>query len=149
MKSIGIDYGSKRVGVAVSDADGRVAFARGVWANDAELLARVVHFVAEEGVGVIVVGESVDFSGEENVIAAAVREFAAALEAQTGVQVVFVDERLTSVQARTRPAEGRPRGEVSRVRTLGRADASAQKRVDAHAAALILQTYLDKQRARR
>ena len=60
MRYLGIDYGKRRVGVAISDGDGRLAFPETVLANDKNLVENFKKICAENKVGVIVLGESRD-----------------------------------------------------------------------------------------
>lgn len=125
MKYLGIDYGTKKVGIAVSDALGTLAFPREVLPTDVHLTSALAQMIEKEGIEAVVVGESKDYAGNENAVAAAARTFADELHTCAAVPIYFEDERLTSVQAQQH---------------------SRPSLVDAAAAALILQTFLDKQR---
>lgn len=127
MRYLGIDYGSKRVGVAISDPDGSMAFPRLVMQNTRALVDDVVRLATEEGVETIVVGESVDYKGKDNPIMARAREFALAI-GQRGFQTAFIPEHLTSREA---------------AHIQGENDLH-----DASAAAIILQSYLDRENPR-
>lgn len=127
MRYLGIDYGTKRVGLALSDEAGVMGFPYSVEQNDGGLLGRVADLVSREGVGGIVVGDSRDFSGAENPVAKEARAFAQALSEATGITPVFEPEMLTTQEAR-RDFEG--------ARTKGVVDSSA--------AALILTSYLSR-----
>ncbi len=140
-RALGIDYGERRIGVAVSDPTGTIAQPlptiqrrRG----KRPPYAQIVSLAERYDVGIIVIGLPLDAEGDEGSAATQVRGFGEALERRAGIPVTFWDERLTSVRAR---------------RELSRLDlpASARRekaRVDAVAAALILQAYLDAQRDR-
>lgn len=132
-RSIGLDYGRVRVGVACESEDGQFAFPYAVFANDAQLVARIVELVHVRHITTIVMGDSRDFSGEENAIMSRARALGDMLKEKTGCRLVYEDETLTSAQARRafEPAE-----------KTRAPDSHAP--VDAAAAALILQTYLDK-----
>lgn len=124
MKRVGIDFGTKRVGLAVSDETGSIAFPRAVFPNDRHLLAEVVGLVRAEQVGEVVVGESRGFDGADNPVMAAARRFAREVGQESGVPVVFEPEFYTTVEAR---------------RTAGPAAL-----VDAEAAAIMLNSYLNR-----
>jgi len=126
-KVLGIDYGTQRVGIAVSDETGTLAFARNVYENDKTLEGRITQFCRIENIEFIVIGESKDFRGVDNPIGKAIAELKKHLESELGVPIVLQPEFLTTVEAR---------------RVEGSSDAR-----DAHAAAVILQRYLDKQNA--
>jgi putative Holliday junction resolvase len=124
MKYIGIDFGTKKVGVALSDAEGRVAFPKAVLKNDSKLINQLVDFIENENVEEIVIGESRDFSGKENKVMDNIKWFVEALEEKINIKIIFEPEFYTSIQAS---------------RTTGKTDME-----DAQAAALILQSFLDK-----
>ncbi len=133
MKYLGIDFGSKRIGVAVSDESAIMAFPLGTVTAGPRALKEILDIAQENGVMVAVMGESNDFSGTPNSIMKKANKFAEALQANS-LAVEFEPEFLTSVQAdRLRQTK---RGE--------RIEATAER--DASAAALILQSYLDRMR---
>lgn len=124
MRHLGIDYGSKRVGIALSDEAGKMAFPKAVLPNNRYLIMDIVKMCKAQKVEVIVVGESKDFNMNDNPILASSRFFAGELGRETGCQVEFEPEYLTSVQAEQIQGKG--------------------PMLDASAAAIILQSYLDK-----
>lgn len=135
MKRIGIDYGTKRVGIALSDDEGRLAFPYAILPQDKNLPQKIAEICAKEGAGAIVIGESRDFNQKENPIMPAVRALKTALEKETGLPVYLEPEMLTSVQAR-HPI-GKSPMRKSRKKTQ-------RKPVDSAAAAIILQGYIDR-----
>ncbi len=124
---LGIDYGAKRVGVALSDERGTIAFPKCTFPNDAKLISTVASLIREESVGAVVVGESKDKDGNENAIMKKVHEFVAELKSVVEVEVRYEPEFYTSVEARRLPAE---------------AGDDVSGAVDAHAAALILNSFI-------
>ena len=92
---LGLDYGSKRVGVAISDTSRVIATPYAVLAAD-EAEQGIAAIVAEEGIETIVVGLPVSLSGEEGQSAAAARDFGERIAASSGLEVLFVDERFTT-----------------------------------------------------
>lgn len=126
MRFLGIDYGSKKVGLALADESGALAFPHDTLANDDRLRARLEELIEAREITDLVFGHSLDFNGEENPIMLEARGFADIFE-RAGLSVHFEPEFLTTKQAREHTA-----------------DAHA----DASAAALILQTFLDKNRKR-
>jgi putative holliday junction resolvase len=131
---LALDLGTKRVGVAVSDATATLASAAatiersGVVARDH---ARVADLVAEEEVGLVLVGLPLNMDGSSGPAAVAARAEADALGTVLEVPVVLVDERLTTVSAdRALMAQG--------LRAPER-----RRRVDRAAAAVLLQAWLD------
>src|ERR1700734_3745618 len=98
---LGIDYGTKRVGVAVSDESGRVALPLSV-IDHSNLVGDIVRLVTERSIGTIILGESKNFSGVDKPVMADIREFKMKLEHQLknvpGIAVIFEPEFLTSHQ---------------------------------------------------
>jgi len=133
MRYLGIDYGSKRVGVALSDEAGTMGFPHTIISNTPQLVESVQALVAERGVERVVIGESRNLTGEENPIAREARAFGEALSERTGVPVVYESEVFTSEEAR----QSHHKQEKTR---------SPQSRlpIDDSAAALILTSYLSR-----
>lgn len=142
MRYLGIDYGSKRVGVATSDEAGEFAMPLAVLQNNAELITALKKVIAEKQVGAIVLGESKNFKGEDNAIMKAIKEFKIMLEKETGLSVFLEPEFMTSAEANRMkpPASGQNRKSGVRLRR----PKVNNKMLDASAAALILKCYLDK-----
>jgi len=136
MKYIGIDYGSKRVGIAVSDETGMLAFPAKILKNDMTLLDVIHNLCGEEEVSAIVLGESHDLSGAPNKIMGSIEEFKRNLEAELDLPVYYQKEFMTTIEAR-----GRAGKESLNDRKVAKGKTQA---ADASAAALILQRYLDK-----
>lgn len=124
MKYLGIDYGSKRVGTAVSDAEGKIAFPRAEVPNNEKLHRSLAAIVGQEGVGKIIVGDTRAFGGTQNPITPEAEAFTAKLRELTGIPVELAFEAGSSIEA----SRYAPRGEEHN---------------DAAAAAIILQRYLD------
>ena len=70
MKYLGIDFGEKRVGIAVSDDTGKMAFPYSVILNNEKFLEEVAEIIKKEKIGEIVMGESKNFKNEPNKIMA-------------------------------------------------------------------------------
>ena len=58
MKYLGIDYGAKRVGIAISDAEGSIAFPRTTLLNDGKMLPQLAKLIEEEKIGTVVIGDT-------------------------------------------------------------------------------------------
>ena len=129
---IGLDHGSRRIGIAVGDTETAIAFARPALRtrNADEAAAAVARLVNEEGAALVVIGIPYRMDGSEGSQAAAVRAFGERL-GRIGLQVAYEDERLSSWAAEQEIAAG-----GSRVDRSG-------GEVDSTAARLILQQYLD------
>ncbi|MCW9054820.1 MAG: Holliday junction resolvase RuvX [Candidatus Pacebacteria bacterium] len=126
MRILGIDYGTKKVGVALSDDTLSLAFPKAVLKNAPSLMGEIRGMVAANDVGEVVVGQSLKLSGEDNLLMDDIRRFVERLEKEVKLPVNLEPEFLTSAEAR--------RGGVP------------EALVDASAAALILQRYLDKRK---
>jgi putative Holliday junction resolvase len=129
---LGLDPGERRIGVALSDATGMIAQPHMVIDRRRQDLAETLRSLYQEhGVGTVVVGLPVSLSGEEGASARRARSFGAEVEEILGCEVVYQDERFTTVQAEDALLE-------AGMRRVERRD----KR-DKVAAALMLQGYLD------
>ena len=129
MRYLGIDHGDKRVGTAFSDEEGKIAFPLSTIANDHSLFKSLGSIVKKEGISKIIVGIPFSSKGEETRQSKKVREFAALLHKKLSLPVEFENELLT-----TRLAE---------------VEGIKKELADASAAAIILQSYLDKQNRNR
>ena len=134
MKTIGLDLGEKRIGVAVSDDEGRVAIPAGTLAGDkpqAEVIADILELAQQYAAERIIVGMPTSLSGQAGPAAQKVSDFVEALGERSAVEIAVWDERLTTAQAeKAMLADG-----VSHQRR--------RSNIDKIAAALILQSYLD------
>lgn len=132
---IGLDHGSRRIGVAVGSEETGLAFARPALlrrnlAADLDQIAALAH---AEDASQVVLGLPRNMDGSEGAQAAAARSFGEQLAA-IGLAVVFVDERLTSWQA----GEDLAAGDRQPTRGSGEKDSAAAR--------LILQEWLDRRR---
>lgn len=130
---IGIDYGTKRVGVALSDPLRMFAQAEGTYSAGGAVV-RLKELHTDPGFDTIVVGWPLIPSGEEGAATERVRPFVNRLRNQfPSAKVVIWDERFSSQRAKEALVEA----------GVSRKDRRRRERVDAAAAALILQEYLD------
>jgi len=134
MRVLGIDYGTKRLGLAVSDETGVLASPLPTLhrTEEAEDLRRIASIVAERGVTSIVVGLPINMDGTHGPMCQEVREFSARIANEIGVPVDTFDERLTSMEAERVLIEAG----IQRKRRKGIRDGLA--------AVLILQGFLDR-----
>lgn len=133
-RHLGIDFGERRVGLSISDDAGRVAVPFEILErrDDASLCAEIREIALREAVNVLVMGDPVRLDGSAGEASERVRRFGAKLAATTGLPVKYTAETLTSVEARRRH-HGKPR----------------DGRIDALAAQILLQEYLDERKPRR
>jgi len=126
MRYIGIDYGSKKIGLALSDESGNMAFPHAVWPNDDAFFGKLEALVSEREVGSIVIGHSKNKDGSDNDLQTAITALVTDLTLATGLPVHLEPEQY-STQAATR-IQGK------------------NEHTDASAAALILDSFFIKQR---
>lgn len=124
MRLLGIDYGTKRVGVALSDESGRFAFPYQVLENTKRLAEEIEAICVKEKVTRIVLGESRDYKQQPNPIMKEILKLRDELASRIGLAVELEPEFLTSAEAE---------------RLQGKNDM-----LDASAAALILKSYIDR-----
>lgn len=99
MKRIGIDFGAKKIGIAVTDDSGVMAFPHAVVPNDAQFLSYVEKLVAERGVGEIVIGHSLDNRGNPNPVHEAVEGFITDITLVIGIPVHLEPEQYSTKEA--------------------------------------------------
>ena len=141
MRILGIDYGTKRIGLAISDEKGILAFPKEIILNNLSGFDRLREIIKTEDISDIVVGESVDFSGQLNVLSARIEVFILELKDKFGLPIHKRKEFLTSVEARK---SGSNKKSLSQSQSHSKLKDKKRGRVDASAAVLILQRYLDK-----
>lgn len=128
MRYAGIDYGEKRVGVALSDPEGRIAFPHAVFEENIKekLIRELQKLIAREKVEKIIIGLPRRFDGSDSRQTISARDFGEELRKGVSIPLEYENEILT-----TKIAER----------------ASGKEVADASAAAIILQSYLDKQKS--
>tara|TARA_B100001989_G_C24328213_1_gene358631 strand:- start:15 stop:413 length:399 start_codon:yes stop_codon:yes gene_type:complete len=99
MKKMGIDYGSKKIGVALSDDGGTMAFPHEVVPNNSEFLGYIKNLVEDIGVTEIVIGHSLNNDGKPNEIHQQVEEFITDVTLHIGIPVHLEPEQYTSQMA--------------------------------------------------
>ena len=126
MRYLGIDYGAKRIGIAVSDDEGRIAFPMGVIMNRGKsALKKIIERAKKEQAQIIVVGLPMGLDGKETEQTKTIKLFTATLAQAIEIPVEMENEMFTSRMAVGSGMKG--------------------DHVDAASAAIILQSYLDKE----
>jgi putative transcription antitermination factor YqgF len=170
MRWLGIDFGERRIGLAISDPEGRLAvpLATLARASDRAAAGEIAAIARREGVGRLVVGEPRDLEGGRGAAAERARRFAARLARAAGLPCELIDEALTSREAAARLAGGGgDRGDLGGRGGGGARGAGRRRRgrgaggtgvlpgapgapgaVDAVAAQILLQDALDRHRRR-
>jgi putative Holliday junction resolvase len=141
MRFLGIDYGTKRIGLAISDENGKLAFPKEILPNDFHTFDRLSVLIKKENIKEIVVGESVDFSGKLNALSGRIEVFILELSEKFNLPVHKQKEFLTSVEARKSKND---KSTLNQAQSHNKVKQIKSGRIDASAAALILQRYLDK-----
>ncbi|KKR67945.1 MAG: hypothetical protein UU10_C0033G0005 [Parcubacteria group bacterium GW2011_GWF1_40_6] len=141
MRFLGIDYGTKRIGVAISDENGTLAFPKEIISNDINTFSKLRDLIKKEHIEEVVVGESVDFSGRLNALSGRIEVFILELKEKFKLPVHKQKEFLTSVEARK--SKNTKMG-LSPSQAHSKVKQMKSGRIDASAAALILQRFLDK-----
>ena len=135
MRYLAVDYGAKRTGLAVCDAGERVVSPLAVIQGQKDLIEKIRQVVAAENIEAVVLGLPLNMDGSEGRQAQRVRTFAGQLQRQIGIPVHFQDERLSSF------------GAEEKLQEIGLSRGKRQERLDALAAAEILQTFLEGQKS--
>lgn len=133
MRYLGIDYGDKRIGVALSDEQGILAFPFATVENGKGAIDQIKKICSEQEVEKIIVGLPISFGMRETEQTGKVRLFAKKLGKETGLTIEFENEILTSKMAR------------QTARQAGKKGVSKQK-IDESSAAIILQSWMDRKR---
>ena len=136
MRFLGIDYGGKRIGLAISDENGKLAFPKEIISNDIKSFNKISDIIKKESISEIVVGESLDFKSNKNNIWKEIENFIKELKSEFEIPIHKQKEFLTSVEARGR--EGKKKNNARKTKK------EVSKKIDHSAAALILQRYLDR-----
>ncbi len=137
-RSLGIDYGERRVGIAVSDPTGTIATPLSTVKRrrgKRPPVAKIARLAEEYDVGELVLGLPLTLEGTDSEWTREVRDFGSKLAERCGLPLALVDERMTSVRAERAVRHGMG---------LKRSEREEKERVDAAAAVLILQTHLDR-----
>ena len=137
MRILGIDYGTKRVGLAVSDESETIAFPFRIMNNDAFFYDTLLEIIDSESIGEVLIGASTTSDGQDNSLEAPRRALVDKLRQE--IPVFEIDERFSSHEARLREFGNDNRSNRQDKRVL-------KEHIDAEAAQIILQRYLDKKK---
>src|SRR5690349_20692075 len=100
MRLLGIDYGAKRIGLAISDELAKLAFPKEIIPNDQNVFEKIESILQKENIQRIVIGESLDFAGVPNKVAKDASKFTQLLKEKFQIEVETEKEFLTTVEAR-------------------------------------------------
>jgi len=146
---LAIDYGKKRLGLALSDELGITTRPFAIWTrtNRRRDLARLGDLARQNAVRRIVVGLPLHLDGTKSEMSGEAEGFAARIEKALGLPVELMDERLSSWEAQQSPVAERSKRQTSRTRrrrSEGRGPVNTKAPLDGIAAAIILRDYLDR-----
>ena len=143
MKHLGIDYGTKRIGIAVSNNEGTLAFPKEILKNSQDIIQDILDIVEYEQIEIIVIGKSVDPWGSENLVQREINTFIKKLsyDLEDGIEIIEQDERGSSVAAASHLYG---KGNIANEKWTGKDNAKKREHNDANAATVILQRYLDR-----
>ena len=129
---LGIDPGTKRCGIAVTDSEPTMAFPRPAIARDDATMARLRELIDEEAIEVIVIGRPIALSGRDTASTTDADHFFSQVQEHfDGVSVIQWDERLTTREAQKSLSEA------------GLTTRASRERLDSAAAVIMLQNYVD------
>jgi putative Holliday junction resolvase len=146
VRMLGLDVGERRIGVAAADSETRLALPIGVVERvepAADLIA-IARLVEEQKAQTLVLGLPISLDGSLGPQAQVVRAFGDQLAARLAVPVEYCDERLSTVEAQRRLAPPAGRAGQKKGGRSAKDRQAARGRLDALAAAIILQSYLDR-----
>ncbi len=138
MRTMAVDYGRKRIGIAISDAGGKWATPLEVLAADGSAVLSIAAIVAKEAVQRLIIGLPYNMDDTEGPMAKEVRLFAGTIASKVSAEVAieFADERLSSYEAEQQLKSRKQAGE-------GLTRKRKKEQLDAVAAAVLLQKVLD------
>ena len=125
MRRLGIDFGTKKIGLALTDESGVMAFPHSVVPNDGKFLPMIEALIEAQGVGEIVIGHSLNLDGTPNAVQTHIDAFIADMTLRQPIPIHLEPEQLTTKQASTITGKN--------------------TQTDASAAAIILDSFLTKQ----
>lgn len=142
MKYLGIDYGTKRIGLAISDDLGSLAFPKSTLTNTQNVIHEIITIIDNENIDAVVIGKSLNAQGEENQVQKYIKVFITKLsQEKEGIKIIEQDERGSSIAAASHLFG---KGNIANARWTGKDNKKKREHNDAHAASIILQRYLDK-----
>lgn len=131
---LGVDFGNKRIGLSLAQTLTRSATALTTIPNNPEFWPELNKIISEWQVSRVVIGLPLDLDGEEQEITRQVKNFGKKVNKKTKLKVDYMDERLTSFEAE-RQFQNQRAGQLSK--------AKHKSKIDAIAAQIILQSWLD------
>jgi putative Holliday junction resolvase len=131
---LALDYGEKRIGVAVSDEDHCIAFPLERILNQAGFLSRIQDYITDYDIALVILGLPKTLNGSDSIKTKEVRLFHTVLSEAVTVPVQFEDERLSTVSVN------------KQLKSMGVSPSKKRDKIDSYAASIFLQTFLDRLR---
>jgi putative Holliday junction resolvase len=144
MKYLGVDYGQKKIGIAISDDRASMAFPRDIIINDDKHIEYINHLCDQEEIKDIVIGKSVDYQGKDNSVEKKITAFIKILNTDKKYIIHRIDERMTTSLISSENRYHFQKKQTSK--TFSKNAKSVRENTkddDAKVAALILQNFLD------
>lgn len=129
---LALDYGEKRIGIAISDDTHTLAFPLEKLLNTSQFLTKLKDYIAEYNVHLLVLGLPKTLKGEDSLKTKEVRKFHTFLIEQLQIPIEFEDERLSTVLA------------FKQLQQIGIKEKKQKEKIDSHAATIFLQTFLNR-----
>jgi putative Holliday junction resolvase len=128
---LAIDYGKKRVGLAVGES---IAFSRGFLPNDKDLIQRIIDLIKDEAVSTVIFGLPIKDSGLEGELAPEIRKFAERLYKATNIKIAYENESDSTFASH------------EKLKAAGVSIKDSKSEVDGLAAAVILESFINRNR---
>lgn len=128
---MGMDYGEKRIGIALSDPMRIISKPYKVLVNDESFFQNLEQIIKEENVGEIILGLPINIAGDDTKKTLEVRNFKIKIEEKINLEVTFWDERYTSTEAN------------ELLKKMGYSPQEGRKVIDKIAASLILKDFME------
>ncbi|MCF7833751.1 MAG: Holliday junction resolvase RuvX [Candidatus Pacebacteria bacterium] len=138
---LGIDYGTKRIGLAISDEEAQFAFPEKILLNNNSTIDEIEKIIKQKNISAFVIGESLNLKGEQNAVYNDIVRFGDLLKSRFELPVYQEKEFMTSVFARSSTDQKK---DFNKSQKHSRVEKKRSPKADASAAALILQRYLDR-----
>jgi len=144
MKYLGVDYGQKKIGIAISDDRASMAFPRDIIINDEKHIGYINHLCDQEEIKNIVIGRSVDYDGKDNSVEKHIAKFIKTINFENKYIIHRIDERMTTslISAETRHYFQKKQNSKNFSKNA-KSVRDSSKDDDSKVAALILQNFLD------
>jgi len=149
MKHLGIDFGEKKIGLAISDSAGTIAMPFKIIDNNGldEVIEKINNIIEKEKISVIVIGKSLDFKGKENNINVLINNFVDNFKKKYPLfenKIYFENEIFTSISAKWGIEKPIRRMDVKNKK--GNRKNKKEERIDHKAAMMILKSFLERQK---